>query len=352
MARKGHSHKVLFFTRGLGFGHATRDMAIEEVMRRMDRSAEVIFVSYGSGARALKMWGRSPIIEMGFSPGSKVWMEVASDLVKNEKPAIIVSDEEIAAIEIAERYNIPSIYITNWFPNPIEQLCYAARVIFPDLPDSFPPPKALTNISFVGPICKLYPLSPLQKDLFKRSYGCLDDEKYVLVTCGSVLVQDLLLFQRSKDAFMGLTIPARLFLLTGFLHHRLEDLTMKSSNMAIMDYISELPRYIQAFDLVITRGGHTTLWELALHGVPSISVPYGPDVNPMNERYAINMQRRGTTILVRDEEADPERLRTWMDRILRDQKLWTKMSEAGIKYRGFVGNEIAARTILETAGIL
>ena len=59
-------HKILWFCRGRGRGHAIPDLEIVREVERVEPAAQVHFVSYGTGARTLEEFGRS-VVDLGLS---------------------------------------------------------------------------------------------------------------------------------------------------------------------------------------------------------------------------------------------------------------------------------------------
>ncbi len=118
-----------------------------------------------------------------------------------------------------------------------------------------------------------------------------------------------------------------------------------AASIHFTDYIPQLTRYIVASDFVMTRGGHSTLWELALHGIPSICIPHPRIVDPLNEHYAFTMQRRGTTIVIPERDLNVEMLSAKCEMLLRDEPVYSSICQAGLRYREYIGTGKAAEAI-------
>ena len=134
--------KILFFVRGLGLGHATRDLTIAKQISEMDNDVELKFVSCAAGARFLG--GNSyPLIDTGLPAMGKDGERVAKyvALIKEEKPDIIVTDEELPVIPLAAGSGIPCALITNWFqadnPEIVDIFSHATLIIVPDYKEGF-----------------------------------------------------------------------------------------------------------------------------------------------------------------------------------------------------------------------
>lgn len=131
--------KSTFFCRGQGTAHARRDMFLADCLSELDGSIEIKFISYADGYKALSAKGR-PCINIGLpSKGDEHdrFIKVGQAL-REEKPSLVISDEELLALPLAKIFQIPSLFITNWFPPNFDHpmMSYFAdseEIIFPDL---------------------------------------------------------------------------------------------------------------------------------------------------------------------------------------------------------------------------
>lgn len=81
-------------------------------------------------------------------------------------------------------------------------------------------------------------------------------------------------------------------------------------------------------DLVLSRAGGTTLAELSALGRPSVLVPYPHHADRHQKQNARVLERAGAAEVVREEELDPERVRTSVANRLRDAKALAAMGRA------------------------
>src|SRR6187401_1708819 len=88
-------HRLLFASRGKGRGHAMPDMAIAAELRARAPNVRVTFVSYSTGAIALRAHGEE-VIDLGLSEDPSVWDAIHgySRLFSEMKPRCVVSHEE------------------------------------------------------------------------------------------------------------------------------------------------------------------------------------------------------------------------------------------------------------------
>lgn len=82
-------------------------------------------------------------------------------------------------------------------------------------------------------------------------------------------------------------------------------------------------------------------------GVPSLCIPHPPFLDPLNERYALNMQRRGTTVVFRERELDMDRLAIEIQAFLQNPTALEQMSTRGQELTRQQGTHQAAQIILD-----
>ena len=96
-------------------------------------------------------------------------------------------------------------------------------------------------------------------------------------------------------------------------------------NVKILPYIDDMPLYLTAADLAITRSGAITVSELCRSGTPSILIP-SPNVTA-NHQYANAAYIRdlGAASLIEEKDLDAKVLKGEIDRIFHDKELMKKM---------------------------
>lgn len=343
--------KVLFLTRGSGMGHATRDMLIADELRKLYPDVHLLFASYADGFKAMKLHGVEAT-DLGLPPMGNIHERIPTigKLLREEKPDFVVVDEELFALPLCATFDIPAVFITNWLTSEetvstISLLLNAQCIIITDLEDSFMPPIWLEKrVHFVGPVCRLE--STDDKVAIRQSLGLDSRHRLVVVSAGGSDVSDVVYFGACAYAFSRVSEPLRVLAVAGPWYHLLEPLQYAwTASIQFTDYLPQLTQYITACDFAITRGGHSTLWELALHGIPSICIPHPRMVDPLNEHYAFTMQRRGTTIVIPERQMNPEIVAGACERLIHDEELYDSMREAGLRYREHVGTRKAAEII-------
>ncbi|MFA5316336.1 MAG: glycosyltransferase [Dehalococcoidales bacterium] len=289
--------KILFFSNKRGFGHIKRDELIEKNLKEMDKSLDI----RRAGA------------------------------ISGKDTALVISDEEFSAIADASEKKIPSVLITNWFPDKrwlyskgrpyYKYFNKAGLIIFTDIKNLVEVPSFVKPpVFFSGPIIdKSCAMHNVRRDRCTR----------ILVTSGKTEPVDREFFETAVAAFRKIRTKAKMVILAGGFKCKLSKYA--SRDMKIEKYLPDVESLYRASDLVITRGGHTTLWELAFCGVPSISVPRPFYSNPCNLGYALNMEKLGTTKVVPQDFLTASSLAYYMDNILKGKAGIKKASQAIFK---------------------
>jgi UDP-N-acetylglucosamine:LPS N-acetylglucosamine transferase len=345
--------KVLFFSRGLGMGHATRDVAIAQTLQSLAPDVEVTFASYARGLPMLRNAGYAPI-DLGLPPQGQNNQRLLriGQVIQEQRPHLVVSDEELLALPLARLHGVLPVLITNWL---IEEQRYseadymnsAAVVIFPDFADSFALPTSLhCPVIFVGPIVRPFLHSLQERDEIRATLGVGKETRVLCVITGGNLPDDLHFVEASLAAFQALDRDSHLIMLAGELKETIAAKMAHSARIILEDYAFDADQYVIASDLVVCRGGHNTLWELARLGIPSISVPPSPQVNLVGMVYAENMERRGTTVTIKEPDLTPERLHQAITDILSTERRCV-MAGRGRDLTRATGEEQAAQVILD-----
>lgn len=101
-----------------------------------------------------------------------------------------------------------------------------------------------------------------------------------------------------------------------------------SSRVRVLDYLDEMHFAYAASDVAIARSGASSVFELALFGVPAIFVPYPYAADDHQERNAAPLVKAGAAVLVRDAELSAARLVAELDGAFSSTERRRAMSEA------------------------
>src|SRR5919205_2011548 len=286
---------ILFFTSPIGLGHASRDIAIAEKLKKLKSvHNEILFVS-GAGAFNL-IYNNSysafnlyrPInfyIQSGELKKPFAWLIKYLSYYKRCKTAakeflvkhdhLIVSDEDFASIAIGEKMNRKRILITDItetrFTNGIvsvlerrlnkimqRMIDKCTHVIIPDYGDNN------DNLVYVGPIVREV---SADRNTLRKKFGF--NKKTIILSSGSTDA-GIYLIEKSLEAYRRLRkkMDIDLVLVGGP-----ADKLAYHSDFRSTGLINNLHEYIYASDLVVSLAGRSTMDESIAYGIPGIFIP-------------------------------------------------------------------------------
>src|SRR5918911_1852974 len=286
---------ILFFTSPIGLGHASRDIAIAEKLKKLESvHNEILFVSgagafnliYNNSYSAFNLY--KPInfhIHSGELKKALTWLiqylsyykrcKTAAEelLVKHDR--LIVSDEDFASIAIGEKMNRKRILITDItetrFTNGIvsvletrmnkimqRMIDKCTHVIIPDYVDN------KDNLIYVGPIVREV---SADRNTLRKKFGF--NKKTIILSSGSTDA-GIYLIEKSLEAYRRLRkkMDSDLLLVGGP-----ADKLAYHSDFRSTGLINNLHEYIYASDLVVSLAGRSTMDESIAYGIPGIFIP-------------------------------------------------------------------------------
>ncbi|MGC4375547.1 undecaprenyldiphospho-muramoylpentapeptide beta-N-acetylglucosaminyltransferase [Fictibacillus sp. Mic-4] len=119
---------------------------------------------------------------------------------------------------------------------------------------------------------------------------------------------------------------------TGEVHydHVLEQVKKHGNpkNVTIVPFIHNMPEVLAGMDLVVARAGATTIAEITALGIPSILIPSPYVTNNHQEKNARALESKGAAVVILEKDMNGSLLVQHIDRILTDEKEWSKMHKA------------------------
>ena len=280
---------ITFFCSPTGLGHATRDSAIIQFLENIQTK----FVTGSAAATYLKQCGLnvedaySPpkfVVENGLLQNPVKWLwkyykyykeckDISANIIKKDKPRLVVSDEDFASLTIAQEQKLTSVLITDvletrftsGFASLIEKKMNRSMqdiikkcdiVIMPEEgPDK-------DNIRRVGPIIRStnYSREELRK---KFSFN----KKTIVVTVGGTDAGKFLI-KKTFEVCSKINDDIELVIVAG---PSLEKNNLK--NTRNLGFVNNLHEIIFAGDLVISLAGKSTIDETKAYGTPGIFIP-------------------------------------------------------------------------------
>jgi UDP-N-acetylglucosamine--N-acetylmuramyl-(pentapeptide) pyrophosphoryl-undecaprenol N-acetylglucosamine transferase len=283
---------ILFFTSPIGLGHATRDIVIA-----LKLDADINFVTGEGATNVISGYGfkvknlyRHPgfdVDEHGELKHILLWLMnywsyykkckvVAESVIRENKPELIISDEDFASIAVAQELGIPNVIITDVLKTKfmggsmsfIEKRMNAVMKKMVDNSNLVIVPTEGNdhdNISYVGPIVRD---TPSDREELRKRFGFT--RKTILVTVGGTN-SGRFLVNRSVETFSKIrdSVDAEMIIVAG------PSLQIDSRREGIryVDFAMNLHEMIFACDLLISLAGRSTIDEALAYGTPAIFIP-------------------------------------------------------------------------------
>jgi UDP-N-acetylglucosamine--N-acetylmuramyl-(pentapeptide) pyrophosphoryl-undecaprenol N-acetylglucosamine transferase len=94
------------------------------------------------------------------------------------------------------------------------------------------------------------------------------------------------------------------------------------------DFVDRMVEAYAVADLALSRGGASTLAEMAILGTPAIVVPYPHHRDQQQMKHGRVFERAGAAAVLPDDETTPERVAVEADRLLDDEVALKQMSDS------------------------
>ena len=281
--------KIVFFCSPIGLGHATRDLAIINELK--SESCKIF-----SGSSAIEFFQKNNVqaydiysppkfeVRNGKLEKSLRWLwdyykyfkkckEISNQIISDEKPNLIISDEDFASIAIAQERGISNIIITDiletkftsGFGGMIEKkmnktmkkmLNKADKVIIPELGIN------QDNIIRTGPIVR-----KIQKNR-DDIRNDLDFKKKTIVLSVGGTEAGIFLIKKTINAIKRIQLDVELVLVAG---PKIKE--EFGNDLRNFGFVENLHEIIFASDLVISLAGKSTIDESVVYGTPGIFIP-------------------------------------------------------------------------------
>ena len=280
---------VGFFSSPIGLGHATRDIAIAQFFDRISSK----FVTGSGAAKIISEYGFDVTdayvppnfdVKDGALHGSLGWLwryyqyykdckKTAQEFVENEKPRLVVTDEDFASAVIAQQKKITTILITDVLQTNFtkgigsivekkmnksmkEIIKRCDVVIIPEFGED------QENIKRVGPIVRST-THTREEIRSKLSFN----KKTITVSVGGTDVGRFLI-QKTVEACSKLKGDFDLLVVSG------PSLKLENKeNIRNLGFVNNLHEIIYASDLVVSLAGKSTIDESKAYGTPGIFIP-------------------------------------------------------------------------------
>jgi len=102
-------------------------------------------------------------------------------------------------------------------------------------------------------------------------------------------------------------------------------------------------------DIVISRAGSNSIYEIALHGKPSILIPIPESISHDQRTNAYAYARSGATTVMEESNITDTLLRSEIDRIMQNEDIYQAMSTAARSFAKPDAGDAIATTLMQTA---
>jgi UDP-N-acetylglucosamine--N-acetylmuramyl-(pentapeptide) pyrophosphoryl-undecaprenol N-acetylglucosamine transferase len=272
----------------IGLGHVTRDIAIVNNFENISTN----FISGSGAAKILKKLDYkiqdvynppSFIIENGTLKNPAKWLwnyyqyyrdckNISEKLLQNDKPDLVISDEDFASLTVAQNIKIPTVLVTDVFETHFtkgiasfiekkmnksmqEIIKKCDVVIFPENGDEY------DNVKMVGPIVR--ETNSTREELRKKFSF---EKKTILISIGGTSAGSFLI-EKALESISKINQELDIVLVSG------PAINKKYENVKNLGFVDNLHELIFAADVIISLAGKSTIDEAKAYGTPAIFIP-------------------------------------------------------------------------------
>ncbi len=349
--------RILFAAGGTG-GHINPAIAIATTVKEHHKEAEILFAGTPWGMEAkfvpqadfnfvpIKVRG----IERSFKPKAivgnikAVWYLMSADrrarqIIREFKPDVVVGTGGYVSgpvVRAAAKMGIKTlIHEQNAFPGVTTKLLARdVDVLLVAFKEAVARISTNAKVSVVGnPVRQDFLFA--QKDNSRKELG-LDPDKTVVLSCGGSLGAKAInlamceVLKRNKDRkdivhihatghFGSLWMPDEL---------RKSGLKLENNpNLRVMEYISEMPKYLAACDLIVTRSGAITLSEIQVQGKAAVLIP-SPNVTENHQFHnAMVLGAADAAVVIEEKDLSGKTLCQAIEKLTLDKERLKEMGK-------------------------
>jgi len=276
-----------FFSSPIGLGHVTRDYAITESLQ----NNEIKFVTGSGAARFLSSLGCTVTdaynpphfnVQKGLLNKSSRWLwsyyqyyreckKIASKIIQEDNPKVVVSDEDFASLTVAQSRKIPNVLITDILETRFtkglfsfierkmnksmqEIISKCDYVIIPEFGED------KENLRRVGPIVRETNFS---REELRKKLGFTKKTVTISIggtNAGEFLIEKALEVLSKKNDLDTIVVSG-------------PSSEKKYNGVRNLGFVKNLHEIIFASDLLISLAGKSTIDEALAYGTPAIFIP-------------------------------------------------------------------------------
>ena len=369
--------RILFAAGGTG-GHINPAIAIATTVKEHHKDAQILFAGtpWGMEARFVPQAGfdfasiKVRGIERSFKPKAikgnikAVWYLMSADrrarqIIKNFKPDVVVGTGGYVSgpvVRAAAKMGIKTlIHEQNAFPGVTTKLlAHDVDVILVAFKEAIPRISTSAKVSVVGnPVRQDFLFA--EKEKSREALG-LSKDKTVILSCGGSLGAKAInlamceVLKRNRDKsdivhihatghFGSLWMPDEL---------KKSGLNLENNpNLRVMEYISEMPKYLAACDLIITRSGAITLSEIQVQGKAAVLIP-SPNVTENHQFHnAMVLGNADAAVVIEEKDLSGKALCDTIDNLTADKERLKEMGRNAAKISKSDANNLIYNELME-----
>ena len=332
----------IILTGGITGGHIYPAIAIADEIKKRFPDAEILFVGAKRGLektlvpdngypiKLIPVQGfnrKNPLKNVEVLRDLKQGNKLSKQILKEFQPDVVIGTGGYASapvVKMAQKMHIPTyIHEQNAFPGVTNKMLekHVEKVFlgFEEGSEYFRYPEK--HVATGNPVRKSF--YGMDREQARKDLGFRKKDFVLLAFGGSqgagrinqAMISVIEAFQRIGDM--------KICLATGRYYYDAvcSELTEKkidiNSNIKVMEYISDMNRYLAAADLVISRSGAITVAEVTVCGKPAIFIP-SPHVTGNHQYFnAKAVAEKGGAVVIEEKDLDHQSL---VDRILQMKK--------------------------------
>lgn len=271
--------EVMIVSRGRGRGHAVPDMAIAATLTTLLSNVHIQFVSYASGADAYRARGYE-VLDLQ-QPDNPLFLDMViafTRMLARAKLDLVVAHEEVPVLPAAKAFEIPCIFITDFFTDPsnlpMRALEYADEILFTAESGLFTePPYLRGKVHYVGRAVRQMDYTIADRDRARRELCIPCDAMVVLCQPGGWVESVVPLATLLSRAWSLLPSSSKhMIWLAGRDYEALSAQFRPVPSIVTLKDDWKIDRLMAASNVLITKANRLTVYEAAAMGLPSISV--------------------------------------------------------------------------------
>lgn len=359
--------KVIMTGGGTG-GHIYPAIAIADEIKKRDKSADILFVGTERGMeKDIVPKSGYPIsfITVSGLHRKQIWKNIktirdlnkglheARKIIEEFKPDIVIGTGGYVCepvMRTAAKMDISTyIHEQNAFPGLTNKLLsrHADQVFvaFEEAKKYFKVKKE--PITTGNPVRRAFREADRQEA--RAALGIGSDDFVILSFGGSLGAQRINDEMKIAVKRLGDRTGCKIFFVTGRRYYKAftENMDKNDARVTYLEYIDDMPKYLGACNIAITRSGALTVSEITACGRASVMIPSPYVTNNHQYFNAKVVADKGGSVLIEEKDLKEGDVADAIEKIMSDRSVLEKMEKAA----GAIGRTDAAEVICDIIGI-